>query len=134
MNLIPKKIMQIFKVSSMNKICSKIVDAAGILLCCISAIFIGSGMYAIFNTHQLAKEYSNTYLFEIVDIKTTQVLQVTFQNVTTAEMHTINFVKQYCTNWKALELGSEWSLPVVSNETGKHILNAHLICGTKNEN
>jgi hypothetical protein len=118
----------------MSDIFDKITDAMVIVICCVSAIFIGTVLYVIFNTHQLAKEYSNNYLFEIVDIKTTQVIQVTFQNITTTEMHTINFVKQYCTNWKAIELGSEWSLPVVSNETGKHILNAHLICGSKNEN
>lgn len=99
---------------------------------------LGIGVLCMFGVLQylgilIAMNYKKSediyQLFEVIDIKTTQVIEITFQDITTSEQYKINFVKQYCTNWQTIKLGSEWNLPVITNESGKYVLNAHLICG-----
>lgn len=67
-------------------------------------------------------------LFEIVDIKIDSMIEITFQNVNTAEMYKINYLKKYCKNINSIELGSEWSLPVTFQNGKNYLKAANLIC------
>lgn len=99
----------------------KCISSISILVLCMIVIVIF--------TESGKTNKNNNRLFEIVDIKPGHVVEVTFQDVNTAELYKINFIKRHCANWTFITLGSEWSLPVLIKNENKYIINANLICG-----
>lgn len=67
-------------------------------------------------------------LFEIVDIKGGNIIEITFQNVNTHEVYILNYLKKYCKNFESIKSGSKWSLPMLITPDETYLHAANLVC------